>query len=122
MGTDSLKAAKKLKDAGCFRSCISRAYYAAFSRVTSELIKAAGPGAFGRYRHPRHHQIPRSMDAHLGRQLAEPDLKWLKAVIRRLYKARLDADYVSGAAVDEALARDMLRDAHVVFRVLGVRG
>ncbi len=121
MAVDSLRAAKKLRDAGHFRSSVSRAYYAVFCLVTAELCKVTSVGGFGRYAHPPHREMTRFVQNCLRTRMAVGQAEWLNSLIRRLYKARLEADYVCGAAIDLALARDTLRDAHIVFRLLKVQ-
>ncbi|PJB65315.1 MAG: hypothetical protein CO096_18590 [Armatimonadetes bacterium CG_4_9_14_3_um_filter_66_14] len=115
MAAEALVAAKILRDAGQWRSAVSRAYYAAFSALTAELSDIVGHG-FGKYEHPPHREMARLIERHLKQHLRTGDSDWLKSLIRRLYKARLDADYVSGASIDVRLARD----AHAVFRLLEV--
>ena len=117
MARDSLRAAKSLKDRRNYRSSVSRSYYAAFSLATSQLARL-GVG-FYRYEHPLHNRVRKLVKQHLT-ALGKPNNADLCSVLNGLYKARLDADYVSGVTIDEPVARNMIRDACRAFRILGV--
>ena len=105
---DSLEAAKLLHDVGHHRSAVSRAYYAAFSAVVARL--PAG-------RSPPHRDMPLLIDRHLA-ELPVWKRKWLKSLIRGLYRLRLDADYSPPAPIATAASRDALRDGSTLMRLL----
>ncbi len=114
---DNLQAAQKLsKDQ--FRSCMSRAYYAAFSAVTFALSEHK-PFRYGRET-PPHRELVRLIQAHLAALFSPVKLRALKTTVRRLYDERLNADYRSGLTVDRASALRSLQDAYAVCRALGV--
>jgi uncharacterized protein (UPF0332 family) len=118
MGKDSLDAAKSLLRDGRYRSSISRSYYAVFSAATEELTRLRVPFEYNRD-HPTHRQLPNLLQKNL-RLRHHYEVSRLVSVIKRLYKARIDADYVRGATIDENLARNMVRDAHTVLSILGI--
>jgi hypothetical protein len=49
-----------------------------------------------------------------------PRMRSVKAMLRRLYNNRINADYRSGVAVDHAVAMESRRDAHATCRCFGV--
>lgn len=116
IGRDNFRAARDLYDVGQYRSSASRSYYAAFSVVTHEL-NAAGARFGGPQETPTHQAVPKLMKQYLtlpGRQMITSI-----AIIRRLYAARIAADY-QRRSTDGVAALDALRDAAAFFRYLGV--
>ncbi|MFI5381233.1 MAG: HEPN domain-containing protein [Tepidisphaerales bacterium] len=114
---DSFHAAGLLFRAGRWRSCISRYYYGAFGGVT-EAIRARGyvrPG----YETPPHREIPRLIDRHLA-HLYPKQRRAMKAAVRRMYDARIVADYRSQRTSDRDVATNVRRDAVEIYRLLGV--
>ena len=105
---DNLTAAKVLRDAGHSRSAVSRAYYAVFSVIVARLPDE---------RSPAHRDLPRLVDRHMG-DLPEWKRRWLKSLIRGLYRLRLNADYAPAEPIDSAAARDAIRDCSTTFRLL----
>lgn len=99
------------------RSSISRAYYAAYSAITGELVKQGVVFPHGR-NNPPHAELRRYVDSI--RCLTVSERRDVRRAIRRLWAARVDADYIITVSQDAALARDMLRDAHKVMGILGV--
>ncbi|MBV9851376.1 MAG: HEPN domain-containing protein [Armatimonadetes bacterium] len=116
IGVDSFQAARELYQTGRYRSCVSRFYYAAFSVLAHEL--AANGVAFGDQQEtPNHKGMPKLIKLHLPLEAkAKADCI---AIIRRLYAARIVADY-QRRTLDAAIARDAMRDAAALFRLLGV--
>ncbi len=113
---ENYEAAKELGDARRYRSCASRAYYAAFSAVT-HAVSGHAPLTRGRET-PAHAKLPQLVKDHSGL-----DKQWARrvmAAIRRLYDFRIAADYQSSRTVDEGVARRARRDARLVCSALGV--
>lgn len=104
---------------GEFRSCVSRAYYAAFAAVAFAL-RAYAPFASGRET-PQHLLVPKLMQQHLASTTSAARLRELKARMRRLYNERINADYKSAAPIDAHSALQSRRDASAVCKELGVR-
>lgn len=117
MGTDAYQAAGELRSHP--RSCISRAYYAAYSLISSELSATKGV-SFPLGRHgPSHTDLPNLIGAHLRRKFGHKHVKDLKAAIRRLYFARLEADYEPHQKLGEDEARKAVLDARLVLEKFG---
>ena len=116
IGLDSFYAAQILYEQQRFRSSVSRSYYAAFSIVTHQLIQA-GVGFGGQQETPNHQAVPKLMK----QSLALPNRQMVSsiAIIRRLYAARIAADY-QRRTTDEMTAREAIRDSVVLFRYLEV--
>lgn len=116
---DNLQAAGLLQQAGHYRSSISRSYYAAFSAVTLVLQRSLCSMPNG-WETPQHRDVPQLIEKTLRNRLKRPRLSQLKLAIRRLYRARLEADYRSVVQLRPDVVRDARRDACYVFRMLGV--
>ena len=114
---DSRKAAQHLLEVGCCRSSISRAYYAAYAALTSALIEQGitfGQGG----NNPGHAGLPVYI---LNNLTALPLTRRfdLNKSVRRLYRARAEADYVAAAVVDSAAAKRAIRDLSRILQLLG---
>ena len=114
---DSLQASKMLLAEGRLRSGVSRAYYAAYSAVTGELVARGLSFARG-WNNPAHEQLPDLASHNL--PLTRPTARRLRKALRVLRKAREDADYRPGIAVDRVTALDCVRAAILVMDLLGV--
>ncbi|GMU24222.1 MAG: hypothetical protein AMXMBFR13_42980 [Phycisphaerae bacterium] len=120
----NLNAAQSLNSGGgrsspeeSARSVVSRSYYAAFSAVTYAL---QGHVVYPQGREtPGHGKVPFLMQKHLKQHFADHRLRDLKAAVRRLYTARLDADYRSVISPGGLVGRDALR-ASKVLKEMGV--
>jgi uncharacterized protein (UPF0332 family) len=115
---DCLRAANSLKETGHYRSAVSRAYYAAFSMVVAKLTAAQVSFEMDR-EGPSHSRLPDMVRMNL------PGLKtWQRrdaaAMLRVLYRARLDADYSSVKIFGRNEARESVQQAWLIFRRLGV--
>lgn len=115
---DNLKAAQTLADQAHFRSCTSRAYYAAFSAI-SFALRAYAPFPRGRET-PPHHMVPTLIETHLTSLLTAARLQRVKAALRRLYNDRINADYRSALTIDAGSALRSRQDAYSVCVALGV--
>jgi hypothetical protein len=117
LGRDSLSAARVVRVAYP-RSGISRAYYAAHSALAQVLIDLGYTTPANRQTQPHDAQpgLIRKYFSDRGARF----VRELQAVIRRLYAARLDADYNRRVTIDEEVSLQAVRDAHVVFAMLGV--
>ena len=112
------RAAQRLNEAGYYRSSVSRSYYAAFSAVTRVLVISGAAFPAG-YESPPHRDVPALLERHM-QQLGRRKLREVKHAVRRLYSARLEADYRERARIGAAIARNALRDACRVLRELEV--
>ncbi len=117
MAIDMLHAAKatRLSHPRC---CASRAYYAAHVALAKALIKKGykpSPGATTQ----GHKMQPKLIDQFLG-EMGLKKRRDLKRILARLYRRRLDSDYVPEATVDAGIALESVRDAGAVFVTLGM--
>ncbi len=115
---NSRKAAQRLLEAECYRSSVSRSYYAAYSAVTSALVRQGITLGHGG-NNPGHAGLPVYVLNNLTLLPLVTRFEINKA-LRRLYRARAEADYVAAATVDNAAARRMLRDLNRVLQLLGI--
>jgi len=114
IGTDNLRAATLLYLNGRYRSSVSRSYYAAFSLLTHTLLQDGA--SFGDNQEaPSHRSLPKLIKQHLALRNTRESV----AITRRLYAARIAADY-QRRTTDEATARDVRRDLAQLLRYLGV--
>ncbi len=121
IGVDNYHAGIVLLDQGgsCYRSAVSRFYYAAFSLLTEELVRRGGRAEFALNREtPSHAQLPRLVEEHLT-YLGTKRSQNLAGDVRSLYQDRLVADY-SLFKIDKRFVRSTLGIADNVFRYLGV--
>ena len=114
---NSRKAAQHLLEVECYRSSVSRAYYAAYAAITSELIRGGITLGYGGG-NPGHAGLPVYVLNNLT-TLPMASRYEINKAIRRLYRARLEADYVATAAVDEASIKRATRDMGRVLQILG---
>ena len=115
---DAFIAAKELKAHP--RSCISRAYYAAYAAVANALVDSKGVrfpmGRDG----PGHEQLPNLVANHLGKKLDFGTIKLIKTALRRLYNARVYADYKPDSVLTQTEATEALLDAKTVLLKLRI--
>jgi len=116
IGLNSFYAAQTLYEQQRFRSSVSRSYHAAFSVITHHLIEA-GATFGGPQETPTHQAVPKLMKQYL----ALPSRQMISnfAITRRLYAARIVADY-QRRTTDGATTREAIRDSVALFRYLGV--
>lgn len=119
LARNARKAASRLA-ADNYRSCLNRAYYAAYSKVAFAL--AGSPNVtFPRKREGPNH--PGETGTGGIRRLIEtsmPDMEparrvWLSGQIGRLYTLRIDADYKPSVEVNAGDAREAISIMNTVF-------
>ncbi len=116
IGIDNFQAGRELFDTKRYRSSVSRFYYATFSILTHELSHA-GVSFGNNLETPGHQGLPKLLKLHLTlptRQKAE-----VIAISRRLYAARINADY-QRRTTDAITAQDAMRDTANLFRYLEI--
>lgn len=111
-------AAQYLLEAECYRSSISRAYYAAYAAITSALVRQGITLGYGG-KNPGHAGLPVYVLNNLTAFPMASRFEINKA-LRRLYRARVEADYVATAVVDRAAAKRSVRDLGRVLQLLGL--
>ena len=109
----SLRAAEILFREGEYRSCVSRAYYAAYCAATEEIVKklTTFPNAWN---NPPHVKVPVYVQNNLTMVQAKKQRIISRINILRLY--RENADYRPQVAVSEQVARNCLRAAAAIQR------
>lgn len=117
IGRENLNAARRVQEAQP-RSSVSRAYYAVHSVLAKALTDAGYVPPVNRQT-PPHEAQPKLVArylAHLGRKV----VRELRSTIRRLYAARLDADYNRRVSIADDVSLQAVRDAYAVFLMLKV--
>jgi uncharacterized protein (UPF0332 family) len=117
LAAESAAVARKLAEPGEERSSVSRAYYAAYSRLVAEL-RSQGMTQFGARANPSHAQLPRLVRGSLAR-LDDRARREISQALRRLRTRREAADYQPRVAIDATSRREVLRDLRLVERALG---
>ena len=117
IGRDSLRGARRSQNKHV-RSAVSRAYYAVHAVLTGALVNA-GYRPAGNRQTPPHNVQPNLIGVHLAGK-GDAFVRDLRAIHRRLYRARLDADYNRRATMDSRVSLQALRDAHRAFQMLEV--
>ncbi len=107
------------KGGSCYRSAVSRFYYAVFSLLTEELVRRGARAEFAGNRDtPGHAQLPDLIDRYLT-PLGTEKSQHLVIYVRSLYRNRIAADY-SVLRIDKRSAIKILRATEKVFQYLGV--
>lgn len=116
VGQDNRTAAHELFLHQRWRSCVSRAYYAAYSAVTDALFKVPVTMPAGR-EGPHHIPLAEIVGYNLT-SLREPARWRLAGLVKRLYDLRVIADYRPSVDVDEPEARIALGLMNQIFLLL----
>lgn len=97
-----------------FRSCASRASYAAYSKVTHALVATAGLAMAADREGPAHASIRRLIETSMPNMRQDRRVK-LSELVGRLYTLRIDADYKPSMSVEGADAREALSLMKTIF-------
>ena len=113
LSESSLHAAEILLREGEYRSCISRAYYAAYCAATEEIVKKTTtfPNAWN---NPPHVKVPIYVQNNLTISQAKKEAIAKRITILRLF--RENADYRPQTTVNEQVARSCIRAAAAIQR------
>lgn len=118
IGADARKAANRLVSEH-YRSCLSRAYYAAYSKVTQALADAGV--AFPKEQEGPNHPgktggggIRKCIEQSMPNMTKEKRVK-LSELVGRLYTLRIVADYRPSMDVDARDAREALSIMNKIF-------
>ncbi len=112
LARDARRAASRLVEEN-FRSCLSRAYYAAYSKVTHSLAGAPGVTFPNNREGPNHPGetgtggIRRMIEASMPNMQQDKRVK-LSELVGRLYTLRIDADYRPSVEVEGRDAREAI--------------
>ena len=118
MSLNNRRAAQRLLETECYRSSVSRAYYAAYSALTAALIHQGITLGYGG-NNPGHAGLPVLVVNNLT-SLPLTARYDLNKSLRRLYRAQVEADYAAVVVVDNAAAKRSIRDLARVFQILGL--
>ncbi|MBY0311640.1 MAG: HEPN domain-containing protein [Phycisphaerales bacterium] len=115
-----MQSSKLLLEHGHFRAAVSRAYYSAYSMVTSGLIQSGHTVSVGERPNPSHAQVAVMIQHNLDkRRFDKIAIRELSRKVRRLYAMRLSADYAPQDSIEQAEALQAVRDASTVQIKLG---
>jgi uncharacterized protein (UPF0332 family) len=120
LARDARKAANELLEADRFRSCVARAYYAAYSKVAHELVVTAGLTMPADREGPNHPGktgtggIRRMIESSMPNMNDDKRVK-LSELIGRLYTLRINADYRPSVLVEGRDAREAISIMKTVF-------
>ncbi len=115
MSLSSRKAAQTLLGSENYRSSISRSYYAAPCAVTEALADKVTFAYGGN--NPPHDNLPNLVAFNLT-VLDKPARREVQAALRRLWKVRVEADYIPQAYINRGIALNALRDASRILLIL----
>jgi uncharacterized protein (UPF0332 family) len=113
IATENETAAKELNRRGLYRSAVSRAYYSAYAAVLERLVSAGTIAD----RSPSHKTLPVMVEGNVP-GLSDWKRRDLKAATRRLYEARLQADYRATTRVDARTAFRSMSDLALALGLL----
>ena len=117
LSADSYEAARKLSEAGHPRSCVSRAYFAAYCALVSRLPGGVS-SPLGR-RNPSHQQLLKLVKSLKAYGARKRDRNALKSHLHYLRELRNGADYRPEISVTQAEASRALSVSHAVCREMG---
>lgn len=118
LSRESLKAAGAAMRSECYRSSVSRAYYAAYAAVAGALCQRSLQFADDRLG-PSHAQLGSMVCGNLS-HLSQKQRREIARKLRFLYESRLDADYRPTRSVDLPAARNAMAYASFVAGRMGV--
>ncbi len=123
MAQGSLRAAAACMDIVEYRSSLSRYYYAAYQAVSALLLYQglAPPLVRGEQREAWPHAATPDLFAEVLRKFIQSNARRndLKSRLTRLYKLRLNADYVGSPEPSAITADSAASDAGYVVKVVG---
>jgi uncharacterized protein (UPF0332 family) len=115
----TLETAKRLREGDDRRSCVSRAYYAAYQAATAVCIAHGDSAAFpAGWNNPSHEQLPDLISSN-GKFLLTTR-RAVRKILRELRILREDADYRMGRTVDSHTVRTSLLMASTLFERLEI--
>lgn len=120
MSIDAFKAAERLKTRH-YRSCISRAYYAAYAAITNELQKVPSITLDYAGNNPAHGKLPNYIQRgfpSLGH--SSQLINDVEGAIKGLRRDRERSDYMAEDSIEEQDARECMRRAEQILRDLGL--
>lgn len=116
MSEEARSSAQALFAARQWRSCVSRAYYAAYALLSGH-VAAAGVTFPRGWEGPSHSSLRHLVAAHV-RGLTTRQRQAVGTLSLQLYEWRCEADYKPSADIDEHLARNAQRSFEVIAQIL----
>lgn len=116
IGINNFRAGREALVGRRYRSSVSRFYYAAFSLLTYELARTGIVFRQGRQT-PSHAEMTELIIVNLT-QFSEARRTAIALLTARLYRLRLDADYLD-QRLDRRIAERSAQDAAKIFRYFG---
>lgn len=114
LAKDARNAANILMQQDLFRSCVSRAYYAAYSKVTHELVFVGQLSVPADRLGPSHARLRPIIETSMPNMRQDKREK-LSELVGRLYTLRIDADYKPTLEVESPEAREALSIMKTIF-------
>jgi uncharacterized protein (UPF0332 family) len=114
LARDARKAANILVTEDRYRSSGSRAYYAAYSKVTHELVVTARLPMPPEREGPSHRRVRPIIETSMP-NMPQPKRDKLSELIGRMYTLRIDADYKPSSEVGISEARAAISMMNAVF-------
>lgn len=115
----TLTTAKALRDSGDPRSCVSRAYYAAYQAATAICIEHGDSASFpAGWNNPSHEQLPGLIASNGDLRIAVR--RSVRRTLLMLRFLREDADYRVGRTVDAQTVATALIEASALFELLEI--
>ncbi len=121
MSRDSYRAGKILLDRGCWRSSVSRFYYAAYSAAVSYLLerrKIRQKIFAHNWRNPPHDDVVDLLEQNTRDVYRKYGRELLSEAFSRLLKLRIDADYRKQKSINKEIAAKASQDAGLVMSLL----
>lgn len=119
MGSDSLEAAKELLKGGRHRSCLNRAYYAAYASITGRLIEGGTDTSVRGRPNPDHRQLAALAKHNLDRKRFDDQTRQrVSRNARTLFELRAAADYDPESSIEQQEALIAVRLASEVRKRL----
>ncbi len=118
LSIENLHAAQVLHAGGYARSAASRAYFAAYAAVTSNLTRRVTFGA-GR-ENPPHAILPQIVQSNAASHLGVAQRRTAARLVRKLQASRVASDYDPTTTVDRTTSLQSLREAAHLLQLLEV--
>ncbi len=117
LSDDNIAAARVLLQNGNYRSCVSRAYYAAYCAATFEILQKTR--TFGNRNNPSHENVTALISGVL--TIPSTTKRAVNRRFRVLLAMRIDADYRPSEAIDRRSAYIALNEADGVRKLFDLK-
>ncbi len=114
LARDARNAANTLLTQDLHRSAVSRAYYAAYSKIAHELVATGGLAMPPDREGPSHGRVRPVIETSMP-NMVQPKRQKLSELVGRLYTLRIDADYKPSIEVENTEAREAISIMKTIF-------